>query len=395
MRKALVFYLYSNRNAGDMAICVGAIELLKQQEYEITMVSRFGEGEEEYLSSKAYIAEYFPDVIVYPGPFHFDREESAAKQLCGYASGLLKSLLPWPDKQISQLIEACDVVFFNGGNLLRATGFADYARLMALFYPIKWAKEKGKSVYCLPQSTARLDKLGKILLGKNLTNFDRILIREDISLQELRRMYPSIRFESATDMAFACKDHVLAQQKADNRYALKSEKKTIALVLRNTGIGDIGTLPKDVEMVMMKPLYEWVVRNTDYRYLLIVQTKKDRDVSYRFLSAVSPKAEISILEEYDPLVVREVYKRVDMTISMRLHAAILSLSALTPVIGVFSRQWGLKNPGIMSQYNMPYVIMEDQQGASIDEMLAKAQEKSPEDIKKKISENLQRFCNNI
>ena len=67
MKKALVFYLYGTRNAGDMAICVGAIELLRAQGYDITMVSRFSEAEDEYQISKNYITEYYPDVKISPG----------------------------------------------------------------------------------------------------------------------------------------------------------------------------------------------------------------------------------------------------------------------------------------------------------------------------------------
>lgn len=52
LKKALVFYLYGNRNAGDMAICMGTIEYLKQKGYDITMVSRFSEAEAEYQRSK-------------------------------------------------------------------------------------------------------------------------------------------------------------------------------------------------------------------------------------------------------------------------------------------------------------------------------------------------------
>ena len=47
MKKALVFYLYGTRNAGDMAICVGAIELLRAQGYDVTVVARFSEAEDE------------------------------------------------------------------------------------------------------------------------------------------------------------------------------------------------------------------------------------------------------------------------------------------------------------------------------------------------------------
>ena len=111
MKKALVFYLYGNRNAGDMAICLGAIELLKKQNYEVSMVSRFSEAEEEYQKSKEYLAEYYPDVKVYPGPFSFERNFSKAKKLAAYAGSMLKVSGIIPDPHTKQLIREADVVF--------------------------------------------------------------------------------------------------------------------------------------------------------------------------------------------------------------------------------------------------------------------------------------------
>ena len=43
---------------------------------------------------------------------------------------------------------------------------------------------------------------------------------------------------------------------------------------------------------------------------------------------------------------------------MRLPWFRVSLSAQTPVIGLFSEEWGLKNPGMMTDYEMPYVMIE-------------------------------------
>ena len=194
MSRALVFYLYGNRNAGDMAICLGAIELLKNQGYDITMISRFSEAEEEYHNSKKYLAEYYPEVHVYPGPFSFEREFSKAKKLITYGTSLLKVLGIIVDKQTKQLIEQSDVVFFNGGNLLRGESIADYMRLMALFYPVELAKKAGKPAYCLPQSTAGISIMGKKLLGKYLKCCDKIYIREQISYEALKRRFPELSF---------------------------------------------------------------------------------------------------------------------------------------------------------------------------------------------------------
>ena len=142
MKKALVFYLYGNRNAGDMAICMGTIEYLKEKGYEITMVSRFSEAEDEYLRSKEYVAEYYPDVKVYPGPFSFERDYSKMQKLAAYAKSYLKVLGILPDERTRSLIHEADVVYFNGGNLLRASTMADYLRL----FRVKAARLDGLNV---------------------------------------------------------------------------------------------------------------------------------------------------------------------------------------------------------------------------------------------------------
>lgn len=358
MKKALVYYLYGNRNAGDMAICIGAIELLKKQGYQITMVSRFSEAEDEYQRSRDYIAEYYPEVKVYPGPFSFERNFSAAKKMAAYAGSMMKVAGIVPDKQTKKLINESDVVFFNGGNLLRGASTADYLRLVALFYPIKIAHAMGKPVYCLPQSTAKISDRGEKMLGKYLQSFETVYVREKISYEELKKRFPSIPFARSTDLAFLCEDTETAARKYDE-LGLEIGNKTIAIVVRNTGIGDIGKLDVEKQKLLKKQLVGFVQSHQEYSYLIVVQTEKDREFSQQIFESVKQITGARMIENYDPLVLREIYKHVEYLITMRLHAGILSLSALTPVIGLFSEEWGLKNPGIMSDYEMPYVMIED------------------------------------
>lgn len=358
MKKALVFYLYGNRNAGDMAICLGAIDLLKRQQYEITMVSRFSEAEDEYQKSKEYLAEYYSDVKVYPGPFSFERNFSTAKKLAAYAGSMLKVSGIIPDSQTKQLIREADVVFFNGGNLLRGACTADYLRLIALFYPIKIAHDMGKPVYCLPQSTAKISDRGEKMLHKYLKCFDTVYIREKISFEELKKRFPDVHFMRTTDLAFLCEDTDTAARKY-SELGIKSIERTAAIVVRNTGIGDIGELDAQKQQRMKDKLIALVKAHSDYHYLIVVQTEKDRYFSQQLLSGMQKTTDAELIENHDPLVLREIYKHVDVLITMRLHAGILALSALTPVIGMFSEDWGLKNPGIMGDYEMPYLIIEN------------------------------------
>lgn len=363
LKKALVYYLYGNRNAGDMAICIGTIEFLKRHGYGVTMVSRFSEAEDEYQKSKDYVAGYYPDVKVYPGPFSFERDFSAVKKLVSYTGSLLKVAGFTEDKLTWEMIAEHDIVLFNGGNLLRGTKTTDYMRLMALFYPIQIAHKMGKPVYCLPQSTAKVSSFGKRQLKKYLASFRRIYVREEISYGELTKWFPQFDFVKSTDMAFQCRDTETAKKKFSD-LSLKLTGKDIAVVVRNTGIGDIGYLPREKKDQLKNALLSFVYEHEDYHYWIVVQAEKDRAFSKALLSELISQADL--IECYDPMLLREIYKHMEALVTMRLHAGILSLSALTPVVGIFSEEWGLKNPGIMKDYEMPYLIIENSKDDHID-----------------------------
>lgn len=359
LKKALVFYLYGNRNAGDMAICVGAIELLKSKGYSVSMVSRFSELEDEYFKSKRYIQEYYPDVKVFPGPFSFERHFSRTKKIISYCKSYMKVLGLIKDKQTRQLIKEADVVFFNGGNLLRGATLSDYLRLIGLFYPIKIAKKMNKPLYCLPQSTAQISGIGKKLLKKYLNMFNKVYVREENSYLKLKNTFKNVSFELTTDLAFFSQNTKLASEKLFSLEYNFDEKKNVAIILRNSGIGDIGELDRETTQKLNNLIENFIYKHLEYNYFLVVQTEKDRAISDIFMNKLNDSVKIEKIEVHDPLLLREIYKKMNFTISMRLHAAILSLSALTPVYGVFSEKWGLKNSGIMDSYNMPYYLAEN------------------------------------
>lgn len=388
MKKALVYYLYGNRNSGDMAICMGTIEFLLRHGYKVTMVSRFSEAEDEYRRSRDYVGEYYPDVTVCPGPFSFERAFSVLKKLSAYTRSMLKVIGLEADRVTHRLITDHDIVFFNGGNLLRGSKTVDYLRLVALFYPIQIAHKMGKEVYCLPQSTAEISNFGEKLLKKYLSGFEKIFVREKISYDELTRRFPVHNFIASTDMAFLCQDTEIAKRKFAE-LNLRLTGKDIAIVVRNTGIGDIGELSLEKQERLKAEVQTFVQAHESYHYWIVVQTEKDRAFSKILQDSVKMKAEL--IECHDPLLLREIYKHMEALVTMRLHAGILSLSAHTPVIGVFTREWGLKNPGIMKDYNMPFVLIEDCDCGKIKDLL----KKKTDDIKGTIAENIMRQTQTI
>ncbi len=371
MKKALVFYLYGCRNAGDMAICLGLIEVLKKQNYDVTFVSRFGDAEPEYIRSCEYIHSYYPQVNVKPGIFKFDREGSVSQKLLSYMHGLCKVVNPVKDKRIKELIAKSDVVFFNGGNLLRADKWADYLRLCALFYPINMAYKAKKNIICMPQSTAQINKIGHFLLNRYLKKFDQIYIRESDSYQKISDTFPHIRFKKSTDLAFFIRDNDHAAVCFRQKYPdlINKKKSNVALILRHSGIGDIGLLPEERRRVLMKVLRRFIVDHPENAYRIVVQTEKDRAVSSAFIGMLPKETDVKLVEEHDAFLLRELYKQMQFTVSMRLHACILSLSALTPVIGIFDHAWGLKNSGILSDFAMPFVFPQNTDCVDINDLV--------------------------
>lgn len=384
LKKALVFYLYSNNNAGDMAICMGAIDFLKSAGFEITFVSRYSDRNEEFLDSARYVHKYHPDIKIESGVFTFNRSSSYVAKLAAYAHGFVRYVLPIRDKRLEELIRETDVVFFNGGNLLRCDGFADISRLYALFYPLQIAKKIGKPLICLPQSTANVSRLGKTILERCISLFDLVAIRESLSYKAIKVLFPNIPCAQSIDLAFFI-------EKLDSDTSFIQFNNRVALVLRESGIGDIGNLEDRRIAEMSKGIVDFAERHPDERFVIVVQTKKDRDYSYRMLKEID-SSRIDIIEEHDPIRLVSLYEQCKALITMRLHAGILAIRAGTPVIGFFDPSWGLKNKGIMCDFRMGYA----ENPSALDDQYAITLERfNVHDVERHISRQKQGLINSI
>lgn len=187
MKNIVIYYLYSNKNAGDMAICLGLLDLLENyNDISITMVSRYTKGDTEFINSKKLIEKYHPKVKVIPGYIPFDRGSNKIKRIFSYIYGGIISVFPFLNPRIRRDLNTADIVFLNGGNFMRCNSFADASRLRAFFIPLKIAKRKNKQIICLPQSTTSTNKKKYFRLLKKYFNiFDVVFAREKISYDYL------------------------------------------------------------------------------------------------------------------------------------------------------------------------------------------------------------------
>lgn len=345
-----LIYGYSAKNAGDFAITLGAIDTLMKLGVCVKLFSRYcSQHNDFHYARKSLVERYGSDVEIYECPFSLDRSDSVLKTAHNYLDGLLAVIGLKRKKQFRQNFLDCDLVIFNGGNLFRCRSFIDFARLAALVYPLNIARKAKKPYLIFPQSASTLNYFGRLLLKPVLQNAKLVMLREQETYEYLNCIVPNAHFFQTIDLAFFIdKDNLPKTQKDYSGY--------VAFTLRFHTVGDIAYLQDNKRMrifdVLGKVVDEFKMKR---KVVIIVQTKKDAKLSLEFAN----QHKIELVECFDVPTLISTYKQVDLLIGMRLHSMILALSVGTPCLGVFYKEWGLKNSGLMSMFNMPYYFMDN------------------------------------
>lgn len=342
-------YGYSARNAGDFAITLGAIDVLHSLGCRVKVFSRYQRGNRDFpLQEAALRRRYGEDLFIAECPFYLDRDESRLVSFLHYANGALMLLGLRPHRNFVRELLDCDLVAFNGGNLFRCERLADFARLKALLYPLKIARKKGKPFVIMPQSAAKMNKMGQRLVLPVLESSRLAFIREDLSYDYLLELLPYAPVKRSLDMAFFIEKSNLPPQN-------RKKEVTIALTLRAHTVGDLETLPlTDRERIVSH--MDTLVKSLSERcrFVVVVQAEKDEEFSAAFAS----RHGLEVFRSQDVPELLSFYQSVDVLVGMRLHSIILALSVGTPCYGVFFEQWGLKNPGLMQEFGMPHTILD-------------------------------------
>ena len=352
MKKIGLVYAYSGKNAGDLAITLGALDLLSSTGSKITTISRYSSHDKQFTESAEYIKKRYPNVEILSSPFELNRDCSKINLLRQYVVGLFKILGIINNQHLKNTILGFDKLYFNGGNLLRCESVADFIRLVALVYPIKVALKSNIPVVVLPQSTAKINWFGQMLLKPILNSVERVFCREEMSYLALKNYFPKAPLSLNTDLAFCINYPTLK---------ISSNIKRIAITTRSQTIGDLKDLPESSKRKIehqLKILTDQLLKD-GYLVSFVVQTEKDLAFTKNIYNLFENNTNVSLYENYDPLDLIQFYSTCNLLVGMRLHSIILALSAGTPCVGYFDKSWGLKNPGILKSFDQGYVFIED------------------------------------
>ena len=353
MKKILLIYSYSAKNAGDLAITLGALDLLSDNKNEIITISRYSENDEQYHESATYLKKRYSDLKIFPSPFELNRNTSKLNLLKQYLNGFLKILGLKNNTEFKKLVKGFDKVYFNGGNLLRCGSITDFIRLVALIYPLKVAIKANIPVVILPQSTAKINFWGRKLLKPVLNDSEKVYCREELTFETFKKSFPQAPLYLNTDLAFFISHRIKKETES---------AKKIAITTRSQTIGDIDELPANKKQLIKRTLQGITHKLLEkgYQVVFVVQTKKDRTFTHEIFSDFKKQdTKVEFFENYNPIELIKFYSTCDLLLGMRLHSIILALTAGTPCIGYFEENWGLKNPGIIEAFNQDFIYTDD------------------------------------
>lgn len=356
-KNVILAYVYSNKNAGDMAINLGAISLLKSfdNNIHINMLSRYNERNKEFINTINYFSKHIIDknYNLISSPFILERDNKKIIQTKNYIYSFYNFL--FPNKKYKILFKETDFLFFNGGNLIRCESISDYIRLLALSFPLKLALKYNKNYIILPNSTKKINIYGDKILKKYFFKSNIFITRENQSYNYLFKNYnlDNKNLYKSIDLAF------FIDKKYFKKIELKkSYKNHIAFTFRVTSIGDLNEFDerkKDVIKNNIIKLINYILK-LNKKILLVVQTNKDLEFTKNIYKEFKNNINVDFLKSNDPLELKKIYSEIDLLIGMRLHSIILALTEYTPAVGLFDEEWGLKNPGTMEQFELPYKL---------------------------------------
>lgn len=353
----VLVYGYGLKNAGDMAITEGALDFLLSHDCNVKVIMRQNQKNSEYRESYEYLNQRYGDEIdIIECPFTLDREDGLIQTIKNYLDGFLQIIGVKKSLEFYESINWSNYVLFDGGNLFRCENFKDYTRLKALFYPLHLAHKLNKPFSILPQSASNINDLGKKLIEDIIKKAEHVFLREPFSYKKLNEEFSSYsnKFHLSLDMAYLTKHNFNKIISVDN-----NSHKTVSFTVRSQTVGDLKELDNVLRTKIEYEITESAkyLINKGYRVKLISQCLKDDEITKSVYKKLDSNTELIL--ERNPEKLRKIYSNVDFLIGMRLHSIIMAASVGTPSYGYFMKEWGLKNPGMMSLMNLPYSFVDN------------------------------------
>ena len=365
-KRITLFYAWGSINAGDHALTLGAISLLRAASPDslITIVTRFSADEPEHEAISKKLLQFDDRLKVCPGPFTGNKTSSwgRLKRNLGGAimAGLTIVAAPfcrflYRNQEAFKVLADSDWALQNGGNLYYwNSDRKSPSRLLAFALPLKLAKSQRVKTGFLPQTTGRLDGIIGGKFADFMASTDFVMLRDSDSKANLTAATKKRnQMMTVADLAF----HLPVQDGSKAATDFELPENFVAVTLRDEPLAEYGVPDYEKDrretrkriMSLYPPAFAKIQKQTGCEFRIVIQVERDAEISRKLcdhLNEIGVKTEI--VECYDPLVLMAIYANANILIAQRLHSQIFALTNNTPSIGLWRPRLGTKIPSMMS-----------------------------------------------
>jgi len=375
--KILLLYAWGNRNVGDKALALGTIESLHQcfPSAIIDVVSIFDKRNDDFETSRKYIADRYPDVRMLPNDLFLRHMPGDSKIIKLSRRILLVFGLFYPPilkyvykgSSVFTALLGTDIVLLNGGHLLFwSDRMGQKQKIMKRYVvPLVLAKRLRKRYVLHAQSFGpfefnRGNYLFYLIFRYIMSGAKYISVRDSVSLSHLKMcMGRTDGVKRILDSAF----FLTGRDDSNALLILKRHslipKEFLAITVRLSKRGSQKNLDTDLYESYANKIRAFIAlwtSNQSVPIAFICQVPKDVEDTEFILSKLSEEQRnkyVVIKDNLSPELLIAFYANATALIGMRFHSLVFALSANTPIIGLYYYDIGPKIKGIMHDLGYP------------------------------------------
>ncbi|MCL4480390.1 MAG: polysaccharide pyruvyl transferase family protein [Candidatus Thermoplasmatota archaeon] len=349
--KLVLTNIWSDKNLGDHFIAIGIVKMIRDIEpnAEISCVSMFGSNQKEALETEYYaLKKYVKDIYVnpifsyinvsrLPQPQLFNMIKYVYSVLLSYTKlYFLRNVNSIPEINAYGLILKSDLVIFTGGNYLTAKyGLKQVFELMRLLFPAFLRKKNHRNYVFFGESVFGFDShLSRTVLKNGINKSSYFIVRENLSKKFLSEngLYNSAKV--LPDFAVYLR-HLFPTHSESNRSIGKSI--VVGISVRPWNFWKKGNyIKKDLlfRNELVGALCE-IYFHHETKFVVVpwtigpVSGEDDFKVSKEIVSMLRSMGvaqdKVSISKHPNDLKdVYDIYSKIDINVSVRLHCAIMA-----------------------------------------------------------------------
>lgn len=238
----------------------------------------------------------------------------------------VKAINRWSPAAVLKAILQCDLFIFGGGGLLQDTTGSPGLWYYLLLLWISIFLKKKLVVYAIGIGPIQR-WWNRFLIAKTLNFVDRITVRDRGSLLELKRLSVEKDIEVVPDPVLSLTLPLRTKDISQSRSCFR-----VAVVIRS-GVTDLSANSKDAFVEMFASVSEKLVKRVPVKIVIFpFHPVRDETVARALLVKLNGNAELFQWQSLDELI--GYFSQMDLVVSMRLHAIILSVLMKIPVVGI-------------------------------------------------------------